>query len=377
MTSRQRLLAAMQREPTDRLPIHIRGVRILDDGWVRSRDASYEPLIEAVQQHGDVFATWNPGLRPFLNGAAEAGLRSTTRPSPHPDFETVETVLETPRGPLTREHQNNLRGHPGLTTRFYIETEEDVARFRSVPYVPLELDTASYWERAEQIGERGLLLAALGSNPIAQVHSLLGSERLATWSVTKRDVVDELVGLMAERFTHVVRELLAAGIGPAFSTAGHEYCIPPLQSPRDFHQWCVLAEKRVVEMIHEHGGALHVHCHGGMRPVLAMFAELGADCLHPMEGPPMGDITLAEAKVLIDGRICLEGNMQIGDLYTLSADEVAEKTRSIIDEGAPGGGYIFGVCASPYTPTLEQRVVANYVTMIETAAEHGAPVASS
>jgi hypothetical protein len=63
--------------------------------------------------------------------------------------------------------------------------------------------------------------------------------------------------------------------------------------------------------------------------------------------------------------------MQIGDLYALSADEVAAKTRSIIDEGAPGGGFIFGVSASPYAPTLEQHVVANYLTMIETAAAYG------
>jgi hypothetical protein len=367
----------MRRHPTDRVPIHIRGVRILDDGWVRSRDPSYEPLIEAVQRHGDAFATWNPGLKPFLNGAPGTELRSTTRASAHRDFETVETVLETPRGPLTREHQSNLKGHPGLTTKFYIETEEDVARFKSVPYARLELDTESYWERSDQIGDRGLLLAALGSDPIAHVHGLLGSEGLAVWSVTKRQVIDELVGIMAERFAHVARELLAAGIGPAFSTAGHEYCIPPLQSPRDFHQWCVLPEKRVGEMIHEHGGILHVHCHGGMRPVLRMFAELGADCLHPMEGPPMGDITLSEAKALIDGRICLEGNMQIGDLYALSADDVAARTRSIIDEGAPGGGFIFGVCASPYAPVLDQHVVQNYVTMIETAAEYGAGMAST
>lgn len=370
MTSRQRLLAAMRRQPTDRLPVHIRGVRVLDDDWVRSRDPSYRPVIEAVRQHGDVFTDWSAQLNPFLNAAPEAQLCSTTKPSRHAGFEVLETTLRTPLGPLTRQYQKSLSGHPGLTTKFYIESDEDVAKFKSLPYVPVRPETTFYFERMQQIGERGLILAGLGSNPIAHVQQLLGSERLAIWSVTKRDVVDELVGIMAERFTHVAKQLLAAGVGPAFATAGHEYCIPPLQSPRDFYQWCVLPEKPVAEMIHARGGLLHIHCHGGMRPVLEMFAELGADCLHPMEGPPMGDITLAEAKAKAAGRICLEGNMQIGDVYTLSKQEVAAKTRSIIDGAAPAGGFIFGVTASPYTPTLEPRVVENYVTMIETAAHH-------
>jgi len=370
VTSRQRLLSALRHEPTDTVPIHIRGLRVLDKAWLESRHPSYRPVIDAVLQRGDVFTNWGPRTGPFLNGAPEAKLQSETRPSPHTDFETVVTTLETPLGPLTREHQSNLKGHPGLTTKFYIETDKDVARFKSVPYAPVEIDAASYFEREEQIGEEGLLLASLGSNPIAHVHSLLGSERLATWSVENRGVVDELVRMMAERFTHVAKELLAAGVGPALSTAGHEYCTPPLQSPADFHQWCVIPEKPTVDMIHESGGVLHIHCHGGMRPVLEMFTELGADCLHPMEGPPMGDITLAEAKQMVAGRICLEGNMQIDDLYTLSPAEVAAKTRGIIDDGAPGGGFIFGVCASPYTPTLERHVVDNYLAMIETAAQY-------
>jgi len=39
--------------------------------------------------------------------------------------------------------------------------------------------------------------------------------------------------------------------------------------------------------------------------------------------------------------------------------------------GKPGGGFIFCPSASPYTEKLSHQTVANYLAMIETAAQMG------
>ena len=74
-----------------------------------------------------------------------------------------------------------------------------------------------------------------------------------------------------------------------------------------------------------------------------------------------------EVKRRIGDRVCLEGNIQIGDLFGGTEQEVRDATKAAMEEGAPGGGFVLCPTASPYTPRLQPHVVRNYVAMIETA----------
>jgi hypothetical protein len=47
-------------------------------------------------------------------------------------------------------------------------------------------------------------------------------------------MIDQMYG----RLEALVKHLLAAGVGPMFGYVGPELCVPPLQSPRDFRDFC-------------------------------------------------------------------------------------------------------------------------------------------
>ncbi|MBI3974316.1 MAG: hypothetical protein HY332_23805 [Chloroflexi bacterium] len=115
---------------------------------------------------------------------------------------------------------------------------------------------------------------------------------------------------------------------------------------------------------------LHVHCHGSVRQMLPDFIAVGVDALHPLEEPTMGDTPLAAGKEVLGGRVCIEGNVQIGDVYTLLPDEFEAMVRRTVEIGAPGGGFILCPTASPYTPELPPHAVANYVTLVRVGAEY-------
>jgi uroporphyrinogen-III decarboxylase len=82
-------------------------------------------------------------------------------------------------------------------------------------------------------------------------------------------------------------------------------------------------------------------------------------------------VTLAEAKRHMGSKICLEGNIQIGDLYSGAAEEVERATLDAIRAAAKGGGFILAPTASPYSPTLPEVACRNYLMMIRTAMEYG------
>jgi hypothetical protein len=363
MTSRQRLVAALSRQAVDRVPIHVRGVSFWDDSWVATRHPSYRPLIAAVAEHGDPFVGWGVGGGPLLTASQDVRFETAVREGA--DWDEHVTTMHTPAGALTARHLSSNRGLPGMQTEHYVKDLTGLQQVTFVPFAPLRPDVHGFFELVDRIGERGLVTCDF-VNPITHLHDLVGSELLAVWSRTERAAVERFIRTWAERLHDLITHLLASGVGPVFRTLGHEFAIPPLMSPQDFRDFCILPEAPIYRLIHEAGGLVHIHCHGPMDKVLEGFVNIGCDCLHPIEPPPMGDVELANAKRRVGHRLCLEGNLQIGDLYAAPTPDVVRKTRAAIREGGPNG-FILCPTASPHTEVLSDLTVRNYLTMIETA----------
>jgi hypothetical protein len=363
MTSRERLLAALRLEPVDRVPLHIRGVRPWDQPWVESRDPSYAPLIAAVAEHGDYIDWWH----------ASAGTFYTATPVPtdgwtedRDDWVAHYTLTHTPGGDLRTMFLSSKRGLPGMQMEFMVKELDDLDKVLSVPYEPARPDCSGFFTQTAAMGERGLVMCGL-PNAISMMHDLMGSERLALWSITERERILDLLWLFHGRCLDCVQYLVSQNVGPCFAMLGEEYVTPPLHSPVDFREFAVEPEQELAEVIHNAGHLLHIHCHGPLSAVLEEFAVLGADCLHPLEAPPMGDVTLEDAKRRIGACICLEGNIQIGDIYAgKTADVVAEMKHNLKVTG--GQGYIVCPTASPHTTVLNELTVRNYLALIEVVA---------
>ena len=125
------------------------------------------------------------------------------------------------------------------------------------------------------------------------------------------------------------------------------------------------------ERIRSAGCLVYVHCHGFLDAVLERFADMGVNVLHPIEAPPLGDIALAEAKRRIGDRVCLEGNIQIGDVMTLDRSQIVEQVRQAIADAGHGGGLILSLTATPFERVLSARTRDNLMAMIDTSLEFG------
>jgi uroporphyrinogen-III decarboxylase len=80
----------------------------------------------------------------------------------------------------------------------------------------------------------------------------------------------------------------------------------------------------------------------------------------------MGNVTAAQAKAVLRGKVCIEGNVQVGDLFTLPPDEIERQVAALIRDAGRGGGLIVAPTASPYPPVCSERMLTNYVQMIRT-----------
>lgn len=368
MTSLARLLTAFRCEQPDRVPIIVRGVNpyARHMNWRGEADPSYRPLIERVREVCEVEHILSMGRGFGLNGAAQIEARVDVADG----WRVVTRTVEAPRGPLTSVHREGTDSYAHAEVKQWISDEKDVERFLSLPYLPVEPDLTPYFEARAQLGEAGYVLAYL-DDAIGHVHALLGSELLAVWSVEQPHLVRRLLDVMGERCLDYARRLLEGGVSPVLGLQGQEVVVPPLMSPRRFAELVVRYDQPIIELAHAHGCLLYVHCHGFLNAVLGHFVDMGVDILHPIEAPPMGDISLAEAKRRVGGRICLSGNIQIGDVMDLEREQIVALTRQAIEEAAAGGGFVLTLTATPFERVLSDRTRDNLLALIDTALEGG------
>ena len=369
MTSHERMARAFRCQEPDRVPIQVRGVDPITRELIK-RHESFRPLVEAVAQHGDLTQAWGASCAFFtrwIDGTNTSG-RVEKR---NEDFNVHYHTIRTPKGDLTCSTNVSTKGHPPMRETFYVKSLEDAERFMSIPYVPHRPDCAPFFKQVEALGERGIVLAFAGNDAISYVHELMGSELLAIWSVEERDTIHRLLRTFTDRSIELVKYLLSQKVGPFFCSLGHEYVTPPLHRPKDFYEFVVKYDKEPYALIRDAGGLIHIHCHGPIRDLMDGFLETNINCLHPIEAPPMGNVTLAEAKAHMGRKICLEGNLQIGDMYSCTPQEIERQTIAAIRDAGHGGGLIICPTASPYTPTLPDVARENYLAMIRTAREYG------
>jgi len=368
MTARERVVAALTCRQPDRVPLLVLGIDPLDPGW-RGRDPSYQPLIDLLlEERVEIKHRWGVDTGAFYSAAPT---QTTSRTIEQDGRTRTETTLHTPKGPLTTVSQSV----PGTTVtaavKRYVESEEDLERLLSLPYEPPRPDVSSFAQADREVGDRGVVTCRI-ADPMGIVGGVCQAEALVLLAATQTDVIVRALDVYMERIYGFLEHVLRGGAKPIFIIIGPEYVTPPLLSPRFFGPLVTDYLARLVELIHAHGALTIIHCHGNVDAVLEPLIETGADGLHPVEAPPMGDVTLPEAKRRMEGRMAVVGNIQIGDLFDRTPDEINRQVRDAIRDAGRGGGLVLATTATPYQLPLSPQTLGNVRALIEACRTYGA-----
>lgn len=369
LSGRERLLRVFRQQPTDRMPIWLWGV----DPMFPSPQLSWQPLYELVEKHElDIMRRWWPSSRwwtvPTSWGYAQNCGKSVRRESHKPDMWEYESVIKTPLGGLAEIYYQPKNGSPGYIKKYFIENIEDAQKWFSIPHRSVEpdVDVNSYFELQRKTSNRTMLQVCI-REAMHSVHVLLGPETFSFWLKEERPLLHEMIDRSYTKIENLVKYLLSRNVGECYRWTGPEVCVPPLASPEDFREFVFNYDKRIIDLIHNAGKLVWVHCHGDMKPVLLDFVEMGVDCLNPIEPPPVGSLTLAGAKKLIAGRMTLDGGVSNSSFDLLKPEEMVRLVEETVAMGKPGGCYILGETADPTTwPALTEKHIVNYKAFIET-----------
>jgi uroporphyrinogen decarboxylase len=151
----------------------------------------------------------------------------------------------------------------------------------------------------------------------------------------------ELVEAVLERSTEWTIAMIqeASTNGVDFYMIGDDVAFRsgPMMSPKMFREFILPYYKKIVKSTDV---PLIWHSDGAIKMLIPMIVEAGFAGIHSLE--PNANINLAQIKKLYGKKLILAGNLDVTNVLTQTDFELVHKdVKRCIEQGSPGGGYIF------------------------------------
>lgn len=223
--------------------------------------------------------------------------------------------------------------HQGL-----IMDKEDFERFSWPPVETVSIISVEY--TASKLPE-GMKVLAFINGIFEDLKRLMGIEQMAIKSIEE----PELCGDILEKLTVLAEEATdkcAAhpDVGAIFYGEDMGFNTSLMLSPAWMREWVIPRLKRLADACHRHGKPFLLHSCGQIDALMEDLIEVvGIDARHSFQD---NIEPVEEVYGKYGDRISILGGLDVDLLARGTPQEVAERTRRILEACAPGGGFCMG-----------------------------------
>lgn len=322
MTPKQRILAALQGKPIDRVP------------WSPFLCYWWEAQPQEKTSVGQLAYMESIGADPLLRGFRSPwkqhykGFTIRHQDSPTRRYEFWETPVGTLRFGYHYTPVSNtwfLVDHP-------IQEVEDLKILQWIyERMEFEADGAADAEHRET-GERGLYVPLIGSEMKTCFQSLLekwvGTENLVYFLADEPEIVEECLATMRYASDKTVPFCQAS---EAESFIFWEDTSTTNISPAYFQKYIAPEISHWADALHKEGKLLMHHACGSLRALMPMIAHTGIDAIESISPPPTGNIDIAEAYTLLPDDIALIGGIEPVFFQDCTEEQLVERVKHLVD----------------------------------------------
>ncbi len=336
MTSRDRLLAALDRHVPDRLPVtthHLMPSFLENMGGLTERQFFDRFDLDAI--------CWTT---PIEEGQADRNWEVRCEKVPDSRYQSTRCTFTTPRGSLTTLLQDD--GRTTWVRERLLKQKRDIEILAAIELEP-RCDVAAINEAACSFGDRGIVRGGVPGFPVygqpgcwQDAAVLFGIEPLILATFSDPAWVNELLAILQRPKLAFLQsacgarfDLVELGGGDASST---------VISPQIFDRFVAPFDQPLIAAAHDAGLRIVYHTCGGMMPLLERIADMEPDAMETFTPRSMGgDTRMAEAKRRIGGRVCMIGGFdQFHDFVRCPPEQTRRAVRRLFEEAGEDGGYI-------------------------------------
>ena len=237
---------------------------------------------------------------------------------------------------------------------------------------PAWMDVSQVRQEARQCGGQYAILGGEWSPFWHDAIDLLGMENLIYQMVDRPELVDVLLSHIVDYYVDVSRRTFDAAadaidiffIGNDFGTQ-----VGSVMGEAMFRRFILPHLKRLIDLGHDYGLQVLMHCCGGFASLIPALIQAGLDGLQSLQPSCVGmqpDVLKAD----FGSRIVLMGSIDTQHvLIEGTPDRVRSQTREILEIMKPGGGYI---ASASHDYLLPETPVENVLAMFDAIREYGA-----
>jgi uroporphyrinogen decarboxylase len=342
MNSRERILAAVNRQPVDRVPTDIWAT---DEVW------------DKLQSHFGDDETIRNELH--LDGIAriDAIYAGPTLPEVTED-ETVDFWGIKTKMMVQAEFSYDEQSYCPLAEAKTID-DLDAYQWPTIDW----FDYSGMKARAQEAGQKQAVKCGYMA-PFFFHNKLRGLEQSLMDPLMEPEFTHELVGRISDFFYDHHRKMFEAcdgfiDISELTDDLGSQTA--PLIGVELYNEFYAPHHKRFVNLCHEFNIKAFHHDDGAIRPFLPILADMGVDILNPVQWTCPG-MDMKELKAEFGDRFCFHGAVENQKILPFGTpEEVRQEVRHCIDSLASDKtGYILAPCHNLQATTPLENIIAMY-----------------
>jgi hypothetical protein len=380
MLPRERVLAAFEHRPSDRVPIYQAGLSSRIASAVLGREAC---VGGGIQQWRESRALWNgpAAHQEFIERSRQDAIELSARLDLDLVRPTYWRMSEKPAQRL--DDHTFLYGDPEREWRV-MRLDPDTELYQVTRQSPRAERTMDDLEREVAAAEEALADYQPAPNTYADLSAVidaLGAERAVpgtgiglninyrepAWleaMVLRPDLVARVLDVQAERAARSARA--QAAIGLRFLMGGGDFASNrgPFYSPQLFHALTLPRLRRISEALHANGQFHMFASDGNLWPVADdLFGASGVDCFYEIDRRAGMDLRTLRQR--FPKLTCL-GNISSFTLHRGRAEDVVRETLDCLAAAREFGGIIVG-CSNQ---VVSQTPLENFWAMMDTLHRH-------
>lgn len=254
----------------------------------------------------------------------------------------IYTTFHAPVGNVSMKQKIGLQ--EGAGSSWIIEhpiknlSDFDVIEFivEDTQYIP---DYRLFLDAERNLGVDGIVFVWAGRSPIQELQiELMGYRMFAIALYRYPKELESLIKVLEKKADERYRIIAES---PAEVVNGTDNINSMIVSPRLYEKYIIPFYSRQYRLLHKHDKILEDHMDGKLMALKDLIAKTDLDVIEAFTPPPMGDLSLEEARVLWRGKII---SLNFPESLFLEGSNVVQKhILSLLREASPGDRFILSI----------------------------------
>jgi hypothetical protein len=192
----------------------------------------------------------------------------------------------------------------------------------------------------EEVADHGVVQTSTGYTPLMQliVH-YMGFRRLVIELKRRREMVEDLIHAIDDNMEESIKVVARS---PAQIVNVGDNIDGVLVNPPLFRRYCIPFYQKYSEILHTGGKIVQSHMDGRLNCLKELLPETGLDVIQAFTPPPMGDLSIGEARACWGENLAIWVNIPEVIFYRTPSG-VKDFIRDLLRQGSPGRGLAFGI----------------------------------